>query len=137
MGTPPEPTGPDSTSEEEESPAGELSLTRIEVVNLILVGAASAGALWISRQFALGVLAGGLLMAANFRVIAGVMRAVFLRGSASLVNVGLYWVKFVAVMFLAGALILFFRVDAIGFLIGLSVILVAITAEALVRLVAK
>lgn len=137
MGTPPEPTGPDSTSEEEASSGAELSLTRIEIVNLVMVIAASAGSLFFSRSFALGVLAGGLLMAANFRVIAGVMRAVFLGGSASLVNVGLYWVKFVAVMLLAAALILFFRVDAIGFLVGLSTILVAITAEALTRLVAK
>ena len=83
------------------------------------------------------MLAGGILMAANFRVLAGVMRAVFLKGSGSLTQVGIYWVKFAGVMALVGVLVLAFRIDPIGFLVGLTTILVAVTAEAVLRLVGK
>ncbi|GAB4262449.1 MAG: hypothetical protein Kow0092_12780 [Deferrisomatales bacterium] len=134
MGTTPDPRGPEGDAEEESPPIAEVSLNRIQVINLVLVAVASAGGLWLSPHFALGVLTGGILMAANFRVIIGVMRAVFLRGSTSIVNVGIYWAKFTGIMLLVGTLILFFRVDAIGFLVGLTTILVAITAEAVLRL---
>lgn len=135
MATPPdEPSAPEGAPEQDESPIAEVSTNRIEVLNLCLVGAASLGSLWISREFAIGVLGGGILMAANFRVLVGVLRSVFLRGTARVANVAIYWVKFLAVMFLVGVLLVSFRVDVIGFVVGLSTILVAITAEAVLRL---
>jgi len=112
----------------------EVSTRRIEVLNLALVALASAASLVISKDFAAGVVAGGLLMAANFRVIVGVIRAVFLKGSTRLGNVVIYWLKFAGVMALVGVLILVFQVDAVGFLVGSSTLLVAITAEAVLRL---
>ncbi len=135
MATPPdEPSAPEGAPEQDESPIEEVSTNRIEVLNLCLVGAASLGSLWISREFAIGVLGGGILMAANFRVLVGVLRSVFLRGTARVANVAIYWAKFLAVMFLVGVLLVSFRVDVIGFVVGLSTILVAITAEAVLRL---
>ncbi|MHB8765151.1 MAG: ATP synthase subunit I [Deferrisomatales bacterium] len=123
--------------EDEGPPIKEVSLGRIEILNVCLVAAAALASFWFSRAFALGVLAGGVLMAANFRVIVGVMRSVFVRGSANALNVGIYWLKFVGLMLLVGIVILVFRVDPIGFLVGLSLILVAITTEAALRLAGR
>ncbi|MEW6490637.1 MAG: hypothetical protein AB1578_22340 [Thermodesulfobacteriota bacterium] len=138
MATPPdeptEPAVPEGAPEPDASPIAEVSTNRIEVMNLCLVAVASLAGLGISREFALGVFAGGLLMAANFRVLGGVLRSVFLRGTARLGNVAAYWLKFLGVMFLVGLLIVKFQVDVVGFLVGLSAILVAITAEAVLRL---
>jgi hypothetical protein len=134
---PDETTGSENTPEPDASPIAEVSTNRIEALNLGLVAVATLGGLGISREFAVGVLAGGVLMAANFRVIVGVLRSVFLKGSggaANVANVAIYWLKFLGVMFLVGFLVLKFRVDVIGFLVGLSTILVAITAEAVLRL---
>lgn len=137
MGTTPDPTGPEVAAEEEESSYGEVSLTRIQVLNLCFTAAAAVLSMLLSVRFALGVVIGGLLMAANFRVIVGVVRSVFLYGSANVLSVGIYWAKFALLMLAVGILVLVFRVDAIGFLVGLSIILVAITTEAVLRLVGK
>ncbi len=126
--------GPGGLPGEGGSALAEVSTRRIEVTNLALLGLASAASLAVSAGFALGVAAGGLLMAANFRIIVGVIRAVFLEGSTRLGNVAIYWLKFAGVMALVGVLILVFRVDPIGFLVGSSTLLVAITTEAVMRL---
>ena len=135
MATAPDPDAPEHT-DTGESPAsdGEVSLTRIQVLNLVLVAITAGGAWIFSRELAYGVLLGGALMAANLRIIVGVMRSVFGGGSGSIVNVGLYWVKFAAMMLLIGVLIAVFEIDPVGLLIGLSVFLLAITAEAVARL---
>ncbi len=133
METPPEKPGPD-VGETEEDSGGEVSLQRIQVINLILTVVGAGASLLISYRFALGVLTGGLVMAANFRIMVGVIRAVFLKGSTSPVNVGIYWAKFTILMFVIGFLVLKVRVDAIGLLCGLSAILVAITLEAVLKL---
>lgn len=137
MGTPPDPTGPETTPDEEESSYGEVSLTRIQVLNLGITAAVAVLSILFSVRFGLGVVVGGLLMAANFRVIVGVIRSVFLYGSANILNVGIYWAKFGLLMLAVGILVLVFRIDPIGFLVGLSVILVAITTEAVLRLAGK
>jgi hypothetical protein len=137
METPTEQSEPEIPSGEGEDLGSEVSVRRIQILNLFLLAAISAASLWISKEFALGVVAGGILMAANFRVLAGVMRAVFLKGAGSLVHVGIYWAKFAGVLLLVGVLVLAFRVDPVGFLLGLSTILVAVTAEAVLRLAGK
>jgi len=136
METPPDRTGePEVAPDQEESPIAEVSTRRIEILNLCILAASCLGSLWLSKAFAVGVLAGGILMAANFRIIVGVIRAVFLKGSTRMIgNVAVYWLKFAGIMLLVGVLIVSYRVDAIGFLVGLSTILVAITAEAVLRL---
>ena len=134
MGAPPEQSEPENPSGEEEDLGGEVSVRRIQIIDLLLIAAACAASLLISRELALGVLAGGILLAANFRVLAGVIRAVLLKGSGSLTQVGIYWVKLAGVMLLVGVLLIAFRIDPIGFLVGLGTILVAVTAEAVLRL---
>jgi hypothetical protein len=128
------PEAPDPASEEGGAALGEVSIRRIQIINLCLLCVTALASLRISQAFALGVVAGGVLMAGNFGIIVSVIRAVFLKGQASALKVGLYWFKFAAVMLIAGVLILVFRVDVIGLLVGLSTILVAIVAEALLRL---
>jgi hypothetical protein len=140
MGRSPDPRDPTIPPEQEVSPGedeegtGEISIERIQVINLFLVAGASLLALLISVRFALGVLSGGLLMAVNFRILTGVVRTVFVKGAPSFVGAGMYWLKFLAMLVLVGVFVLVFRIDAIGFLVGLSTILVAITAEAVMRL---
>lgn len=123
--------------EEDPSPGGEVSLQRIQILNLCVLAVAAAGGFLVSGRFAAGVAAGGVLMAANFRVIVVVIRSVFLKQTATLLNAGLYWVKFMALMGLIGFIVLRFRVDVIGFLIGLSTIFLAVTVEAVLRLAGR
>ncbi len=137
METPPERPDPGLGEESQEEPGGGVSLRRIEGLNLVLVGTGAALGFWISPRFGLGVLVGGLVMAANFRIIYAVIRSVFLKGSTSPVNVAVYWAKFAGLMLLVGILILKFKVDAVGFLVGLSGILMAITLEAVLRLMGR
>jgi len=137
MDAPPDRPAPADAAGSDEPSGAEVSTRRIEVVHVCLVAAASLAALLVSRAFALGVFAGGLLMIANFRVIVGVIRSVFLKETNRVGNVIFYWLKFVGVLGLVGVIVVKFRVDALGFLVGLSLILVAITAEAVVRLIGK
>ena len=135
MATAPDPDAPGGTDVEESvASGGEVSLTRIQVLNLVFVGIAAGAAWTFSRELAYGVLLGGALMAANLRIIVGVMTSVFGKGSGSVINVGLYWAKFAGMMLLVGVLLAVFEIDPVGLLIGLSVFLVAITAEAVARL---
>ena len=116
----------------------EASLRRIEVLNLALVVAASLLALGASRPFFWGVVAGGAVNAANFRIVAGVVRAMFLGGKrAGGLQAGLYWFKFTALLAVVGALILWVKVDGVGLVVGLTMLLVAIAVEASLRLTVK
>lgn len=130
MTTPPEAEG----SQAVETDANQVSLKRIQVLNLVFVVAGAGVALYFSREMAYGVLLGGALMALNLRIIVGVMRSVFGKGSGSVVNVGLYWAKFAVLMLAVGVLIAVFEIDPIGLLIGLSVFVLAISLEATSRL---
>jgi hypothetical protein len=115
-----------------------VSLRRIEVLHLVLVAAASLLALGASRPFLWGVVAGGAVNAANFRIVAGVVRAMFLGGRrAGGLKAGLYWFKFTALLAVVGALILWVKVDGVGFVVGLTTLLVAIAVEASLRLTVK
>ena len=135
MATPPDPDGSQATEAGPAEDSGnEVSLTRIQVLNLVFVGIAAACGWYYSREMAYGVLLGGALMAANLRIIVGVMRSVFGGGPGSIINVGLYWAKFAGMMLLIGVLLTVFEIDPVGLLIGLSVFLFAITGEAVARL---
>lgn len=137
MDAPPDRPAPAEAAGSEEPSGAEVSIRRIEIVHACLVAVGSLAALVASRPFALGVFVGGLLMIANFRVIVGVIRSVFLKETNRVGNVIFYWLKFVGILGLVGVIVVKFRVDALGFLVGLSLILVAITAEAVVRLAGK
>lgn len=135
MATPPDPEDfPVAEDAADEDSGNEVSLTRIQVLNLAFVAATALVALYFSRPMAYGVLLGGVLMAANLRIIVGVMSSVFGKGSGSMLNVGLYWAKFAGMMLLVGVLLAIFQIDPVGLLMGLSVFLLAISAEATLRL---
>jgi hypothetical protein len=135
MATPPDPDDSQATAAGPEEDSGsEVSLTRIQVLNLVFVVAAAGLALLFSRAMAYGVLLGGALMAANLGIIVQVMTSVFGKGSGSTLNVGLYWAKFAGMMLVVGVALAIFQIDPVGLLIGLSVFLVAITVEATGRL---
>ena len=119
------------------SPGAEISIGRIQILNLGILALSFGAGFLVSVQFALGVLAGGLLMAANFRVIARVIRSVLVDQTSAVLNAGFYWVKFLALIGLIGALVLWFRIDVFGCLLGLSTIFLAITLEAVLRLFGK
>ncbi len=129
------PATPDPASEDGGTTFGEVSIRRIQIINVCLLAATALGSLWFSKAFALGVVAGGVLMAGNFNVIVSVIRSVFLKGDAGALKVGLYWFKFIAVMTLTGVLVLVFKIDVFGLLTGLTTILVAIVVEAVLRMV--
>jgi hypothetical protein len=133
----PERSGSEMLTEEAETASADVSVERIQVLNLAILVAAVVASLWISLSFALGVAAGGVVMAANFRVIVGLMRRVFLRGARRFTYVGVYWAKFLGIMVLVGGCVVWLQVDVFGFLIGLSTILVAVTVEAGLRLAGK
>lgn len=135
MSTIPDPGDPQQVdAEEEETPGGEVSLGRIQVLNLVFVVLGAGLALLHTRALAYGVLLGGALMAVNLRIIVGVMQSVFGKGSGSIVNVGLYWAKFAVLMLVVGVLIAVLEIDPVGLLIGLSVFLIAIAVEGTLRL---
>jgi hypothetical protein len=115
----------------------EVSIRRIQILNLCLVGLTSLGGLAVSAEFFWGALAGGVLMAVSFGIIAAVIKSVFTKSGISPLRIGIYWAKFAGILLIVGALILVFRVDPLGLLVGLSTILVAITVEAVLRLAGK
>lgn len=138
MTAPSGPLGKNGTPDSPEAPeggGGEISTRRIELVNVALVLAAAALAyfLW-TPQVAVGMILGGALSAASFRVIAVVMKAIFAKGSTSFWPVATFWIKYSAMMAAVGALVLIYRVDVIGLLIGLSLLLPAIVVEAVLRM---
>jgi hypothetical protein len=137
MENPPDRHSSETPYEEDQSPAPEVSVKRIQIINVCILLVACLASLAISREFAVGIIVGGILMAANFVIITAVIRSVFLKGETSVLSIGIYWAKFVGVLVLVGVLILVFRIDVIGFLVGLSTILLAITTEAVLRLAGK
>ena len=137
METPPDGESTGTSPEGEEAAGAEVSVKRIQIINLCILAVTCVATLRISQAFALGVLAGGVLMAVNFSIIVTVIRSVFTKSQTSVLNVGGYWIKFVGILLLVGTLMLVFHVDVIGLLVGLSTILVAITAEAVLRLAGK
>ena len=133
--TSPDQENPEGTEVEEPGPVGgEVSLTRLQVLHLVFVAIAAGTALYFGREMAYGVLLGGALMAANLRIIVGVMRSVFGKGSGSALNVGLYWAKFAILMLVVGILIAILGIDPVGLLVGLSIFVIAIIVEATARL---
>lgn len=127
----------EANEEIDENPIADVSVRRIEVINLAILVCLIGGGYYYSLSVAAGVALGGILMAANFRIISMVMASVFGKGSASLINVGTYWVKFLVLMVLIGFLVLYFKVDIYGLLVGLSTILVAVSIEAVLRMAGR
>lgn len=127
----------DSPDSPEEVLGPEVSIRRIQILNLCLTALTCLGGLAVSVDFFWGALGGGALMAASFGIIAAVIRSVFTKAGISPLKIAIYWAKFAGVLLLVGVFILVLNVDPLGLLAGLSTILVAITAEAVLRLAGK
>lgn len=136
-GTPIEPTPPNPSEETEGKNAGtEVSVEAMERINLLLVAiAAGLGFFWGSHK-ALAIFVGGALMAGCFRITIMAMRALFIKEEAKRWPLVIYWLKFTSIIAIVGVLVFKFEIDPAGFLIGLSLIVVAIVAEAVRKLAA-
>lgn len=121
--------------ETEGKAGGDVSIRRIEIINVVLILAAVLAAFefW-TRDGAIGIFLGGTLSAASFRIIAAVIRAVLGKGVTGFWPVFTYWLKYLLMMGMVGILVLIYRIDAMGLLIGLSVIVPSIFAEAAIKL---
>lgn len=137
----PEATAPEETPPEENPGGegsdfgGEISIRRVELFNLLFtaVMAALVYFLW-EKSVAMAVGMGGIIMALSFRIMASVLKAVFGKGKVSFFALALFWLKFGLLMTGVGALVLVFDVDAMGLLIGLSLIVPAIVLETVLKL---
>lgn len=115
----------------------DASIQRILYLSLGLLAVAAAISLRFGWPFLWGVLAGGLLMVANLRIITGVIRAVFAEEGRKGWRMGLYWLKFAALLGLVTALILWVKVDGVGFVVGMSTFLAAVFVESGLRLLSR
>lgn len=132
MNKPIDPTEPGGKAPENPIQDAPIDIRRIEWLNLLLIALAAIFAFVLhSGATALGVLLGGALMATSFRITGAVMQAVFGRGAQRGWPMVAYWLKFGLLMGLLGVMILVFDVDALGLLLGLSMILVSIVVETL------
>lgn len=97
---------------------------------------AIAGWLLISRQFAIGVLAGGLLAIANFNWLCGVIKRAVLLSPETAKKFALirYTLRISILALVIWALIVKINVDPLGLLVGLSVLIVNIFALTVYRL---
>jgi ATP synthase I chain len=106
---------------------------------LLLALLTCVGLIFGSRQFAAGVLAGGVLAVANFYWLLGIMKRVLTLPAA---RAGRFaQLRFVVRLALMGvviwALIVHVGVDPIGLIVGLSVLVMNIIALALYKLISK
>jgi hypothetical protein len=137
MNSPGESTPP--TQEVQTEPpnsAREASVTAMEWINLLLVAICTSLAFFWGADKALAVFTGGALMAVVFRITVAAMRAIFIKSRNRGWPLVAFWLQYTLMIVIVGVLILEFKIDPAGFLIGLSTIVVAIVAEAVRKLAA-
>jgi hypothetical protein len=105
----------------------------------LLVGLAAAGLLLGSLRFALGVLAGGVLAIANFYWLRSILVRAFRLQPAEAPRFALfrYIVRLAVLAAVVSVLIIYCRVDIFGLLLGLSVLVITITALSFYMISAK
>jgi hypothetical protein len=118
-------------------------LTFVTRANWVIFAAAVAvSAVFASRQFALGVFSGGLIVTVNFHLLARTLRGALTPPHLASHHVVLakYYVRFALSGFVIFLLIAGRLVDPIGLVIGLSVVVVSImlaTVRELKKLIFK
>lgn len=108
----------------------EKLLRRVEQVNILLWAFAVLAGWWLfSVRFAGGVLLGGLIMTLSFQTMKWQIRRAF-RDVHKLPGKGAlflrYYVRFFATAFVVLVVVYYGWVDLVAFLVGLSVVMVAI-----------
>ncbi len=106
---------------------------------IFLALAALAGWLLVSREFAEGVLAGGVLAIANFYWLCSIMKRALLLSAqkAERFARARYLLRLAVIAIIVWALIVRLELNLIGLLVGLSVLVVNIFALTLYRLISK
>jgi hypothetical protein len=104
---------------------------------ILLALMAGAGLLLVSRNFALGVLAGGVLAIANFHWLHSIIKRALLLSSNKAESFARirYVLRLAIVAFIIGILIIRCNIDLIGLLVGLSVLVINIFALTIYRLI--
>jgi hypothetical protein len=106
---------------------------------ILLALMAGAGLLLVSRNFALGVLAGGVLAIANFHWLHSIIKRALLLSANKADSFARirYVLRLAIVAFIIWILILRCNIDLIGLLVGLSVLVINIFALTIYRLISK
>jgi hypothetical protein len=137
MSSPDESTPPTSGEQTECFDKREVSVAAMEKINLLLVAISTLLALFWGVDKAIAVFIGGALMGIIFRITVAAMRAIFIKSRNRGWPLVAYWLQYTLMIVVVGVLILEFKIDPAGFLIGLSMIVIAIVAEAIRKLAAQ
>lgn len=115
-------------------------VTVLNAGSLILLALmAVAGLLLVSRNFALGVLTGGVLAIANFNWLHSIIKRALLLSANKADSFARirYVLRLAIVALIIGILIVRYNIDLIGLLVGLSVLVINIFALTIYRLISK
>ena len=106
---------------------------------VLLALLATLGFFLFSGHFALGVLAGGVLTMANFNWLQNILKRALLlpKGKAQSFAMSRYMLRLVLIGLAVWFMIVHFRIDLIGLLVGLSVLVINIFALTIYKLIAK
>jgi|SRR5208337_3807111 hypothetical protein len=106
---------------------------------ILLALLAIAGWLLFSRHFAAGVVAGGVLAIVNFYWLHSILRRTLLlpKGKAQRFAMSRYLLRLVLIGLVTWLMIDRFKIDTLGLLVGLSVLVINIFALTIYRLVSK
>jgi hypothetical protein len=115
-------------------------VTVLNAGSLILLALmAGTGLLLVSRNFALGVLTGGVLAIANFNWLHSIIKRALLLSANKADSFARirYVLRLAIVALIIGILIVRCNIDLIGLLLGLSVLVINIFALTIYRLISK
>jgi hypothetical protein len=106
---------------------------------VLLVILAGSGWYLFDRHFAASIVAGGLLAIINFYWLHNILnRALLLpKGKAQRLALSRYFLRLAVIGFTLWLLIVWFKINLIGLIIGLSVLLINIFALTIYRLISK
>jgi hypothetical protein len=106
---------------------------------VLLAVMALAGWLLVSRHFAGGMLAGGVLAIVNFYWLHSILRRTLLlpKGKAQRFAMSRYLLRLVLIGLVTWLMIDRFKIDTLGLLVGLSVLVINIFALTIYRLISK
>jgi hypothetical protein len=122
-----------------------LTPRRLKIANwLVLGGLIVAGFIWRGREFALGILVGGLVAVINFHLLHQALKGMLeqaagspeaTRGQAKAFFAARQLLRFFALLFVIYLLVGQGWVDIIGLVVGLSTVVVTLILAAIVEVI--
>jgi len=122
-----------------------LTPRRLKIANwLVLGGLVVAGFIWRGREFALGILVGGLVAVINFHLLHQALKGMLeqaagspeeTRGQAKAFFAARQLLRFFALLFVIYLLVGQGWVDIIGLVVGLSTVVVTLILAAIVEVI--